>query len=79
MRVNSTPNEVVRNPSGGREDYRSKGKSHEVMGYNIKMFGTRIVDIDERVVLSSSLTKLMKECGMMLIKEDKLDANNFMT
>ena len=47
--------------------------------YNIKMYGTRIMDIDETAVVSSSLTKIMKECGMKLIKEDRLDANDFMT
>ncbi len=47
--------------------------------YNVKMFGTRIMDIDETIVIPSKLTKLMKECGMKLIKEERLDVNDFMT
>ncbi len=47
--------------------------------YNIKMHGTRIMDIDETVVLPKDLTKLMKSCGLRLAKEEVLDGNDFMT
>jgi hypothetical protein len=61
-----------------------KGKCFEIRmkddeRYHIDIYNTRISKIDERKVSSSKLTKIMSECGMKLVKQDRLDNNNFMT
>ena len=47
--------------------------------YNIDIHNTRISKIDEVVVNSAKLTKMMDRCGMKLVKQDRLDSNDFMT
>lgn len=47
--------------------------------YNIDICNTRISKIDERAVSSAKLTKMMDRCGMKLVKQERLDNNNFMT
>ncbi len=47
--------------------------------YNIKMYDTRIMDIDEHTVEQKKLTAIMKRCGMGLSKEVRLDTDDFMT
>ena len=47
--------------------------------YNIDICSTRISDINEKVVNSAKLTKMMDRCGMKLVKQERLDSNDFMT
>ena len=61
-----------------------KGKCFEIKmkdeeRYNIDIHNTRISKIDEVVVNSAKLTKMMDRCGMKLVKQDRLDSNDFMT
>lgn len=63
------------------KEHKSKNLEIKLLGdkYNIKMHGTRIMDIDEVVVHPGELTKRMKRCGMKLAKQEKLDTDEFMT
>jgi hypothetical protein len=47
--------------------------------YNIKMYGTRIMDIDEVAVRPDRLKKRMEKCRMRLTTQDTLDTDDFMT
>jgi hypothetical protein len=47
--------------------------------YNIKMYDTRIMDIDETTVSVLRTDKIMKRCGMKSVKQHQLDSNDFMT
>ena len=47
--------------------------------YNIDICNTRISNIDETTVSSTRLTKIMSDCEMKLVKQDRLDNNDFMT
>jgi hypothetical protein len=60
---------------GGCFDITMKGDD----GYNIKIHGTRIQDIDERVVNPDALTRAMGECGLKQVKRARLNDDDFMT
>lgn len=47
--------------------------------YNIKMHGTRIMDIDEVSVRPDRVKKRFEKCGLKLTTQDTLDTDNFMT
>ena len=61
-----------------------KGKYFEIRmkdedKYYIDMYNTRISKINETVVKPAKLTKMMSECRMKLVKQERLDDNEFMT
>ena len=61
-----------------------KGKCFEIemkdeKRYNIDIYNTRISETNERAVSSMKLAKMMNDCGMKLVKQDRLDSNDFMT
>ena len=47
--------------------------------YNIKMYGTRIMDIDEVAVRPDRVKKKLEKCGMKMTTQDTLDTDDFMT
>ena len=47
--------------------------------YNIDIYNTRISNINEIIVRSTRLTKMMNDCGMKLVKQERLNSNDFMT
>ena len=47
--------------------------------YNIKMHGTRIMDIDEVTVRPERVKKKLEKCGMKMTTQDTLDTDDFMT
>ena len=47
--------------------------------YSIDIYNTRISVTNEKIVSSTKLTRMMNECGMKLVKQERLDGNNFMT
>ena len=47
--------------------------------YNIKMHGTRIMDIDEVAIRPDRVKKRLEKCGMKITTQDTLDTDDFMT
>ena len=61
------------------ENFKIDMKPGTTNTYNVSIYDTRIVDIDEIAVLPDDLTKLAKKCGMHQVKHERLDTNDFMT
>jgi hypothetical protein len=62
-------------------EHKSENLEIKMMGvdkYNIKIQGTRIMDINERAVSAAYITKVANKCGMKLVKQEKMNYD-FMT
>lgn len=63
-------------------EHRSDNLEIRITGddrYNIKMHGTRIMDIDEVAIRPDRVKKRLEKCGMKLTTQDTLDTDDFMT
>ena len=63
-------------------EHRSDNLEIRITGddrYNIKMHGTRIMDIDEVAIRPDRVKKRLEKCGMKLTTHDTLDTDDFMT
>ena len=63
-------------------EHKSENLEIRMMGdgrYNIKMHGTRIMDIDETAVRPGNMKNRLEKCGMKLTTQDTLDTDGFMT
>lgn len=62
-------------------EHKSENLEIKMIGvdkYNIKMHGTRIMDINERAVSAAHITKVASRCTMKLVKQEKMNYD-FMT